>query len=181
MSTLAYILRVISLSFLFAGSTTMIFTAITLVKAGEAAGVPATQTAGVNAPMFYMFSIVMLVCGILLLLGEALDYAKERRLTPSIKARYASSLICVAAAMVYSFGIVPQMQQLHAAMKDSKAAEEQSKAAHRAFEQFHKASQMDMSVIIVCALVSLLLPGFESQKNEVGETAKSSGDKITTA
>jgi hypothetical protein len=162
MSTLAYIFRSIALSFLFAGSASIVFAAITLVKAATAQGVPIPQAAAANAPMFFMFSTVVLVSAIGLLLGEALDYAKERKLTPLIKARYISSLICVAAAMVLKFGIIPQMEQLSPAIKDNKEA-------HAAFVKLHDASRVDFSVIIVCALVSLLLPAFEGQKKLVSK------------
>jgi Na+/proline symporter len=163
MSTLAYIFRLVSLSFLFGGSASIIFAAITLVKAATAQGMPIPQAAAANAPMFFMFSTVVLVSAIGLLLGEALDYAKERKLTPLIKARYISSLICVAAAMVLKFGIIPQMEQLSPVIKENKDA-------HAAFVKMHDASRVDFSVIIVCSLISLLLPGFEARRKPVAKT-----------
>ncbi|HEY9775667.1 MAG TPA: hypothetical protein V6C81_18025 [Planktothrix sp.] len=157
MSTLAFIFRTIALSFLFAGSTSIVFSAITLVKAASAQGVPIPTAAAANAPMFFMFSTVVLISAIGLLFGEALDYAKERKLTPLIRARYISSLICVGAAMVLKFGIIPQMEVLSPAIKTDPAA-------HAAFVKLHDASRIDFSFIIVCALISLLLPGFEAQR-----------------
>jgi hypothetical protein len=163
MSTLAYILRVIALAFLFAGTASITFAAITLVTAAHAQGVPIPQAAATNAPMFYMFGTVVFVNAILLLLGEALDYAAERRLPGVVKARDASSLICVAAAMVLKFGIIAPMQQLSPQIKDSQEA-------HAAFTKFHEASRIDFSIIIVCALISLLLPAFDSKKVASGKS-----------
>lgn len=156
MSILSYILRVISLSFLFAGSTSIIFAAITLVNAAKDAGIDPHEAAAANAPMFTMFSTVVLICAFVLLIAESLHYAAHKTLTSAVKARYGASLLCVAAALVLKFGIIPGMEQLTMHPK--------SEAAHAEFKKLHEASRMDFGVIIVASLVSLLMPGFENRK-----------------
>jgi hypothetical protein len=161
MSILAYVLRVISLSFLFGGSASIVFAAITLVKAAQAAGVPLTDAAAANAPMFYMYSTVVLVCSLALFTGEALDFVKQRKtkdfkLSNLTNARYISSLLCIVACLVFTAAIVPQMKQLAPLIK-------KDETAHAAFVKLHSMSRIDFSIVIVCSLVSLLLPGFESK------------------
>jgi hypothetical protein len=157
MNTLSYVLRVISLSFLFAGSTSIIFAALALVHAGQEQGIEPTVTAAANAPMFTMFSTVVFVCAILLLIAEALDYAKTRSLSLPIKARYIASFICVVAAFVLKLGIIPQMEQL--TLKDP-----DNQKVHAVFKKFHQASRVDFTLIIVASLISLLMPGFEASR-----------------
>ncbi len=154
MAILSYILRVISLSFLFAGSTSIIFAALALVNAAKLNGISVPEAAAANAPMFTMFSTVVLICAFILLLAEALHYAIHRSLTTAVKARYAASLICVAAALVLKFGIIPGMEQITMLPKAQRLEAD--------FKKLHEASRMDFMVIIVSALVSLLMPGFAS-------------------
>lgn len=156
MSILSYILRVIALSFLFAGSTSIIFAAITLVNVAKQAGIDPHEAAAANAPMFTMFSTVVLICAFVLLVAESLHYAAHKTLTKAVKARYGASLLCVAAALVLKFGIIPGMEQL--TMKPK------SEAAHAEFKKLHEASRVDFMVIIVAALTSLLMPGFDGSK-----------------
>ena len=162
MSILSYVLRVISLSFLFAGSTSAIFCAITLINAAKERGVPVAVAAGQNAPMFTMYSSVILICAGILLFAEALHYAKHRLLTPAVKARYATSLICVAAALVLKLGIIPQMDLLTVKMQTDPAAKAE-------FDKLHHASAIDFTVVIVTAMVSLLLPGFSATPKAVAK------------
>jgi len=162
MSILAYVLRIISLAFLFGGSSSIVFAAITLVKAAQSAGVPIAEAAAANAPMFYMFSIVVAVCSLALLAAEAMDFMKERKatefkLSSLTKARYLSSCLCVVAAIVLNVAIIPHMKKLAPTIKTDKTA-------HAAFQKLHSVSRIDFSVIIVCSLISLLLPGFEQNK-----------------
>jgi hypothetical protein len=102
----------VALSILFGGSTSIIFAAMALIHAAKERGIPIAQAATENAPMFTMFSAVVGVCALTLLLAESLHYAAHRSLTPMVKARYASSVICIAAAAVLNFGIIPGMEQI---------------------------------------------------------------------
>jgi hypothetical protein len=163
MATITYILRVISLSFLFGGSISIIVAAITLVKAAQANGVEAHVAATANAPMFITFSTIVLVCGFLLLLAESLDYAVHRKLSKLLLTRYAASLLCSASTMVLFFAIVSPMKD----MLGSIHASEKSAAI---WETFHKSSQIAFSVIILSALVSLILPAFQLKKIEKTES-----------
>jgi len=158
MSSLAYTLRVVALSIMFGGSVSVIFCAMALISSAHQHGVATADAAAANAPMFTMFSIVLMFWAFVLLVGEALSYAAQRKLTLSTKARFASSLLCVAAAMVLKFGIIPQMEQITLKPDDQKA--------HAAFKKLHSVSRADFMVIIVTALVSLLIPGFESSRKD---------------
>ena len=166
-STLSYVLRVIALSFLFAGSTSAIFCALTLINAAVARGVPVLEAAQQNAPMFSMYSTVIMICAGILLIAEALHYAKHRILTFEVKARYITSLICVAAALVLKFGIIPQMDLLTVKMQ-------KEPGAHEEFKKLHSASRIDFTVVIVTALISLLLPGFSSHAKSASKKPEES-------
>ncbi len=156
------VLRLISLAVLFGGSSAIVFAAITLVKAAEAQGIPATQAATANAPLFLNFSKVLFGAGAILLLAESLDFSqrvKPRRLTIF---RYAASLLCAATAMIFSLGIVPPMAELLPLMKGqpNMAAAEVEKV-HADFRKLHELSRAVFGGTILLALVSLVLPAFE--------------------
>ena len=157
MSKLSYILRVIALSILFGGSSTIIFAAITLVKAAEAKGVPVAQAAAANVPIFFGFSTIALVCAIILLAAESMDFAKRKQAGATTKARWATSALSVAATMVLAFGIIPPMKELIPMMKDNEQA-------HADFKKLHEASRGVFSAIILFALASLILPAFDSKR-----------------
>jgi hypothetical protein len=154
MKLFSTILRLISLSILFAGSASIVFAAVTLVKAATAQGVPVAQAAANNAPIFIHYARVALGASIFLLFSEGLSVALNSSRTMLTKARYASSLLCVAAVMIFSLGITPAMEQLQPAI----ATDEK---AHAEFTKLHESSRIVFGASIFLALVSLLLPAFE--------------------
>lgn len=173
MSIFAYMMRVIALAFLSAGSASIVFAAISLVKAAVARGMPIAEAAAANVPIFYMFSTVVLICSCILFVAECIDFVMK--LSPQsllVKLRYTMSMICVCCGLIWSLGIVPQMRDLNPRIKSDADAHEQ-------FQKMHKMSEMDMSAVMVCALISLLLPGLEQRRS----TADSSGkqEKAGTA
>src|SRR5688572_3808552 len=112
MEVVGKIMRTIALSILFGGSAAIVFAAVVLVKAAQAKGIPVHEAAATNAPLFIVYAKVNLVCGVLLLLGEALDYAKRKLWNKQTIAQYVCSLLCVASTMVFAFGLVPPMERL---------------------------------------------------------------------
>ncbi len=156
MLKLSYILRVIGLSILFGGSVAIIISAITLVHAAEEQGIARAIAASANAPMFLQFSSVAMVSGFMLLAGEALDYAKERRINKLVGARYSASLIAVAATLILAFAVIPPMKRmLHSIHTNTQAQE--------TWQKFHETSRIIFGVIILSSLLALIMPAFEKQ------------------
>lgn len=153
------ILRLISLSILFGGSTAVVFVAIVLVKAAEAQGMPKAEAAGINAPAFIQFAKVVAGAAVALIAAEALHFAAIKKglveKTKTTLPRLAASLICIATAFVFAFAIVPPMDELRTLIKtdEVKAAE---------FKKLHDASRGVFGATILFALVSLVLPVFGS-------------------
>lgn len=151
MDVLGRILRTVSLAMLFGGSVAIVFAAIVLVNAAKAKGIAVADAAATNAPVFITYAYVNLAFGILLLIGEALDYAKRRLWTNITKAQYAASLLCVVSTMIFALAIVPPMERLLPTVRTDKQAEAQ-------FQQLHNVSRTVFGTTIVLALISLLLP-----------------------
>lgn len=167
MLLLGRILRTIALAVLFGGSAAIVFAAIVLVKTGVANGMTTAEAAFNNAPIFIHFSKVMLGAAVLLLLGEALDYAKRRDWSKLTIAQYATSLVCVIGAMIFSLGFVPPMEALLPSLKTDAAA-------HQMFTHLHETSRIVFGATILCALASLLLPIFGALRDK-SEPSTSSG------
>jgi hypothetical protein len=139
----------------------IVFAVVTLVKAAKEKGIPVAEAAMNNAPIFINFSTIVLVCAILLLIAEALDFVKNKsHATKLAKVRWASSLLAVIAAGVFSLGIVPPMKQLLPEISTNTESREK-------FDAMHKSSEKVFGVVILCALVSLLLPAFDKPKSTV--------------
>jgi hypothetical protein len=151
---------------LFGGSAMIVFAVITLVKAAKEKGIPVADAALNNVPVFLNFSTIALVCAIGLLIAEALDFAKNKKPSKLVKIRWASSLIAIAATMVFSLGIVPPMKELLPVLRTNEQA-------HEKFEGLHKGSERTFGVIILFALLSLVLPAFDkpSRLAESGSVA----------
>jgi Domain of unknown function (DUF4149) len=152
MNILGKILRTLSLAILFGGSAAVVFSAIVLVKAAQAKGIPVPQAAAANAPVFIHYAKVNLGAGILLLVGEALDYAKRGAWTKLTIAQYACSLLCVATTMIFAFYFAPTMAELLPNIKDA--------AVQTQFHQLHEGSRAVFGGTILLALASLILPIF---------------------
>ena len=154
MIKLSYILRVVTLAILFGGSIAVVVSAITLVKAAQAHGVPTSAAATANAPMFLTFSNMVMISGFILLLAESIDYAKHRVINKLLAVRYGASLLCSIATIILCFAIVPPMKEMLGSIHSNERTFE-------VWETFHKSSQVAFSVIILSALVSLVMPVFE--------------------
>ena len=145
------IIRLISLSVLFAGSAAIVFAAITLVKAAEATGISVTEAATRNAPLFIQFSNITIVCAFLLLLAESIDFAVHKNLSKLALTRYIASGLCIAACIVFSFGIIPPMKALLPQISSDPAA-------HAQFTKLHSMSRGVFGASILFALISLIIP-----------------------
>ncbi len=150
------ILRWVCLSLLFGGSIAVVVAAITLVKAAEAQGIPVSQAASANAPVFLVFSKIALAAGLALIVSEAMDYAVHRVLKGAVILRYAASVLCAATTMVFALGIVPPMEQLRSVMHSNPAAYTQ-------FKSLHETSRMVFGATILLAFVSLASQAFQAE------------------
>lgn len=146
MSTFSQILRSITLSILFGGSGMIVFAVITLVRAAKEKGIPIAEAAMNNAPIFINFAVIALACGVLLLVAEALDFMKHKsNATKLVKARWATSLLAVVAALIFSLGIVPPMKQLLPEIRTNEQSREK-------FDAMHKSSEKVFGAMILFAL-----------------------------
>lgn len=157
MIQMASILRLIALSILFGGSTTVVFVAVTLVAAAKAQGVPAAEAAAANAPIFIHYAKILIGAAIALLVAEALQLARARKADKLESARYGASLLVIITAFVFSFLIVPPMERLLPSIKTDNAA-------HGEFTRMHETSRIIFGVTILSALASLILTGLTQQK-----------------
>lgn len=153
------ILRTIALAILFGGSIATIIAAVTLIKAAQAQGVSVAEATARNAPVFISYAKVNLGAGILLLIGEALDFAKRRMWTKMTIAQIMCSMLCVGTTMIFALGIVPPMEALMPRM----AADA---AAYAEFHALHKVSQAVFGGTIILALASLILPIFGALRSK---------------
>jgi hypothetical protein len=159
MDTLGRILRTVALAILFGGSVAVVFSAVTLVHTAVAEGLPRAEAAARNAPVFIAYAKVNLITGFVLLIGEALDYAKRRLWNKGTIAQYACSLLCVITTMIFALAIVPPMDRLLPELKTNQTAQAE-------FQQLHKVSQMVFGGTILLALASLILPIFGALKDQ---------------
>jgi hypothetical protein len=160
--TFARILRLISLAMLFGGSTAIVFAAITLVAAAKAHGMPPLEAAATNAPVFIEFAKIAAIFAITLVISEAIEikgdlHSLEGRNHKWRMGRYAASIACAVCTFIFSFGIVPPMQQAMVKMKTNEAA-------HQEFDRMHKISRIVFSGTIAFALVSLIIPALGGRK-----------------
>lgn len=154
MQILSRILRQISLALLSGGSTAIVFSAITLVKAATAKGIPVAEAAATNSPLFIQYSKVAFVAAAILIVAELLGFLKNASKTKLDYAQLACSLACFVAVCVFSFGIVPPMEQL---LPDLGKVEE----ARQRFHDLHKISEKVFGASILFAYISLILPAFK--------------------
>jgi hypothetical protein len=161
MSKFARILRLISLAMLFGGSTAIVFSAVTLISAAKAQGIPAAEAAATNAPLFLEFSKVALIFAITLVVAEAIEIKGDlKSLEKGTKwrmARYFASIVCAICTFIFALAIVPQMQDLIGLIKTDEMAKLQ-------FQKLHEASRMIFSGTIVFALASLVLPVISAKR-----------------
>jgi len=157
MEILGKILRTVSLAILFGGSVAIVFAAIVLVNAAKSHGVSVATAAAANAPVFIIYSKVNLVFGLLLLVGEGLDYATRKAWNKPTIAQYACSLLCVASTMIFALGVVPPMERLLPTLSTNPQSAQE-------FHQIHESSRAVFGATIMLALASLVLPIFGALK-----------------
>jgi len=160
MDTFGRILRTIALAILFGGSAAIVFAAVTSVHHAVATeGITKAEAATRNAPIFIAYAKVNLIAGFVLLIGEALDYAKRRLWNKGTIAQYACSLLCVISTMIFALAIVPPMARALPNIKTDTAAKQE-------FDSLHHVSQSVFGATILLALSSLILPIFGALKDQ---------------
>lgn len=159
LSRVAVILRTVSLAVLFGGSVTIVAVAMMLVFSAVAEGIPKSQAATANAPIFIHFSKVLLGGGITLLIAEALAFSRNRNSSKPSSMRYILSLLCVATTMIFSLGIVPPMAEMLALLhgKTNLSPEELTNIQSN-FHRLHEISRLVVGGTILTAFLSLLIP-----------------------
>lgn len=155
MLKLARIVRIIALAMLFGAGSGIVFAAITLVNAAKAQGIPATEAATVNAPIFYEFAKVAVGFAFALVVAEALEIKGDlKNLEKRSKwpmARYFASIVSAVAIFIFSYGIVPKMKELQPQIKTNASVKAE-------FDKLHHVSRGVFSAAIVFALASLVIP-----------------------
>jgi hypothetical protein len=165
MQTLSRILRQIALALLSGGSTAIVFSAITLVKAATAKGIPVAEAAATNSPLFIQYSKVAFVAALVLGIGELIGFLKNADRTKLDYAQLACSLGCIVAVCIFSFGIVPPMEHL---LPDLGKVEE----ARQQFHALHKISEKVFGASILFAFISLIMPAFKRDSFAVSQKSK---------
>lgn len=158
--------RLLSLAMLFAGSASVVFVAVVLVKAAKANGVPVGEAAFRNAPAFISFSKVAVGAAIVLLFSESASFASNLKakikLRKSAIARYVCSCLCGLMVMVFGFALTPPMEKLLPEIKVSEKA-------HEKFHGLHETSRAVFGASILFALAALVLSTCEAKKAENGQ------------
>ena len=145
------VLRLTSLSVLFAGCAAIVFAAITLVKIGEAKGMTITAAATANAPIFLHFSKVVAATGVILLIAEAMDSFVNPNLTRPKIIQYIATALCCLCAFSFAFFVAPQMEQMLSSLPGNASIQQ-------SFHSLHETSRILFSGIIIFAWVSLIVP-----------------------
>lgn len=158
MNSVVGVLRLLSLSFLFAGAASIVFAAVVLVSAAKAQGVPVAEAATANAPIFIAYSKVALGAALVLLLAELMDFSRLRQRSKLAVARFTASLFAVVTAGVFSLVIVPPMDNLLPSLKTDEAARQE-------FQHLHEVSRAVFGVTILSACVSLILTALLNKNN----------------
>ena len=152
---LGALIRLTSLSLLFAGSAAIVFAAITLVKTGEAHGLSVSQAASANAPVFIQYSKVVAAACVALLMAEAIDSFFTRHLTKLKLSQYIASALCCLCGFIFALIIAPHMDQLLPYIN-------MDPQAHESFQHLHHYSRFLFSGMILFAWASLVMPVFFS-------------------
>lgn len=154
MQVLAGVLRLLALSILSGGSTAVVFAAVTLVKAATASGVPVSEAASANAPIFIYWGKIVTGASLALLLSLVLSFFKDGTKGKLELAHSACALVCILTASVYAFAIVPPMEALLPEIKSVPSSYEQ-------FHRLHEISRAVFGASIAFAYTALLLPIFK--------------------
>jgi len=152
------ILRLTSLSILFAGSAAIVFAAITLVKLGQSKGLTVSAAAAANAPVFLYFSKIAAGAAVVLLLAEAIDSFFTSKFTQPKIFQYIATAACCLCAFNFAFVIAPEMEYLLPYVTSNAGI-------RTSFHGLHETSRLLFSGIILFAWVSLVLPAFFEKKD----------------
>jgi uncharacterized membrane protein YjgN (DUF898 family) len=161
MLKLSRILRWISLAFLFGGSVSIVYVAVSLLTFAQAHGIATEVAAAVNAPLFFQYTKLVVVAAFMLLIAESLDFAAHRSPSKLERVRYATSMLCAAAIMIFAFGLVPPMKKLSRVFIARPAVFMLNPAFRDTFKQYHETARIVFGASVLLALTSLLLPAFD--------------------
>jgi hypothetical protein len=144
------ILRTLLLVILSGGAIGVVFSAVVLVKAATAEGIPVAVAANTNAPVFIAFGKLAIFVALSLLVAEGIDFATNKDSSKLTKWRRIFALISSAFALVFALGITPPMETLRVKLKTDEAARVE-------FHKLHEVSRVIFSIMIFFALASLVL------------------------
>lgn len=162
MLKLSRVLRWIALAFLFGGSASIVFVAVSLLMFAESRGIAREVAAAVNAPLFFQYTKLVVVAAFALLIAESLDFAAHRSPSKLERVRYVTSMLCAAAIMIFAFGLVPPMKKMSGMLMTRPAMFLLNTEVRNRFKQYHKTARIVFGASILLALTSMLLPAFDS-------------------
>jgi hypothetical protein len=151
-------IRITSLAVLFGGSASIVFAAITLVKAGMANGLSVTQAATANAPIFLNYSKVTAIAAVALLLAEAIDSFFTTKFDQPKIMQYVATAACCLCAFNFAFVIAPEMEHLLPYVLTNDGI-------RQSFHSLHETSRLLFSGVIIFAWIALILPVVYDKKN----------------
>jgi len=144
--------RLICLSILFAGSSAIVFAAISFVRTARLHGMTTAQAASFNAPTFLIYSKIVLAVAVLLAIVELTGFfLSQAKLTLAQGIRYGAEALCIAATLLFSVVIAPAMEKLMPQLAESASA-------YAAFHELHHWSEIYFGCMILFALIALLTP-----------------------
>ena len=162
MLKLSRILRWISLAFLFGGSASIVYVAVSLLMFAQAHGIASEIAAAVNAPLFFQYTKLAVIAAFTLLIAESLDFGAHRSPSKLERVRYVTSMLCAAAVMIFAFGLVPPMKKLSQIFVARPAVFMLNPAFRDRFKQYHDTARIVFGASVLFALTSLLLPAFDA-------------------
>jgi TRAP-type C4-dicarboxylate transport system permease small subunit len=152
------VLRLTSLSILFAGSAGIVFAAVTLIQIGQSNGLPVSTSALANAPIFLYFSKIAAGAAVALLLAEAIDSFVTSKFTQPKIFQYISTAACCLCAFNFAFVVAPEMEYLLPFVKNNVSI-------GHSFHGLHETSRLLFMGMILFSWVSLILPVFFEKKD----------------
>jgi uncharacterized membrane protein YjgN (DUF898 family) len=156
------ILRWISLAFLFGGSASIVYVAVSLLIFAQAHGIAGEVAAAVNAPLFFQYTKLVVIAAFALLIAESMDFASHRSPSKLERTRYVTSMLCAAAIMIFAFGLVPPMKKMSQLFVARPAMFMLNPAIRERFRQYHETARILFGASVLLALTSIVLPAFDS-------------------
>lgn len=171
MTKLSNLLRTVSAAILFGGGAAVVFTAVALVKAATAAGVPVAEAATANSPIFINFSKVAFAAASVLLMAELIDLKNGIHASMLVQARRLSGFLAFVTAGVFTLGIVPPMEALLPTIKTVESA-------HAEFHKLHEISRTVFGGTIFFSFLSLVLPIFQNNSAASSERTRLTAELV---